>query len=214
MGKIKMSIIIRKETNTDYKTVENLIREAFWNVYRPGCQEHFILHKLRSLPHYLPELALLLEEDSELLGQIAFCEAKLVDRATGESQPIAQFGPFSVLPHRQKEGLGANLLHTALEQAKAQGIKHILIYGNPNYYQKFGFRPAQPFGIYVEGQEEGQVLDFVLYKSLVGDNLLKGRIWDFIEPEGFIVDPTALEAFDKHFPPKEKQVLQGQLFSE
>lgn len=209
-----MSIIIRKETPADYKAVEHLVREAFWNVYRPGCQEHLILHNLRKAPHYIPEMALLLEEDGIILGQIAFCHARLVDRVGGESLPIAEFGPFGVAPHRQKEGLGARLLEAALQKAKEAGLGHILIYGNPNYYQKFGFRPAQSFGIYVEGQKEDQVLDFVLYKSLVEEDLLKGRTWDFIEPAGFAVDSAELEAFDKDFPPKEKLILEGQFFSE
>ena len=56
-----MNIPIRQEQPQDYDTVEQITREAFWNLYRPGCEEHLIVHKLRKHPDFIPELAFVIE---------------------------------------------------------------------------------------------------------------------------------------------------------
>ena len=69
--------IIRQETEADYSTVENLTREAFWNVYRPGCTEHYVLHRYRDDPAFVPQLDLVMELDGEPIGQIIYVRSHI-----------------------------------------------------------------------------------------------------------------------------------------
>ena len=59
---MKENIIIRLERENEYHEVENLVRESFWNVYRPGCLEHYVLHQLRNDPAFVPELDFVITE--------------------------------------------------------------------------------------------------------------------------------------------------------
>ena len=68
---------IRVEEERDYSTVESLVRESFWNVYRPGCTEHYVLHHLRSNPDFIPELAFVMEVDGKIIGQNVFVKAQI-----------------------------------------------------------------------------------------------------------------------------------------
>ena len=93
---------IRLETCQDYREVENLTREAFWNVYRPGCLEHYVLRQYRTNPDFIPALDLVMEEDNRIIGHVMFSKAELTieenGKPTGEKLPIGTFGPISIHP--------------------------------------------------------------------------------------------------------------------
>lgn len=209
-----MTIIIRAEEPADYREVENLVREAFWNVYQPGCSEHFILHQFRDHPNHLKDLSKIIEVDGQIAGQITYSKAQLRQETTGIMKDIALLGPFAISPDFQKRGLGEQLLETTLVDAKAAGISHIVILGDPTYYQKFGFVPASTYGVYLEGQDKSEPFDYLQILDLQADDSVSPETgpWIFQDPDGYQVDEALLEAFDKTFPPKEKQVLPGQLF--
>ena len=203
-----MIINIRKERPDEYKKVENVVREAFWNIYRPGCFEHLILHNFRNNSNYVSELSNIITLDDEIIGQILFSKAQLENLSNNEKFEIGTFGPVSILPEYQKNGFGDQLINYTLENAKNLGYKYIVIFGNPNYYKKFGFASAINYGIYIEGQEENQEIDFVLIKDLNGDNQISKKTgpWYYKDPEGYEIDEKELIEFEKNFPEKKKRL--------
>ncbi len=200
---------IRLERPEDYPAVEALTREAFWNVYRPGCQEHYILHKLRSDSAFLPELDYCLEEDGEILAHIAYALGSL-ELPDGRRAQIPLFGPVSVLPAYQGRGYGGRLIRETLERARILGYPLVVITGSPAYYHRFGFVSASAHGIYYAGVEQGEENPVFMVKILNPDRAaaLKGT---YSDPEVYFVSDAEVAAFDLHFPPKEKKVLPGQL---
>jgi len=66
---MKNNIVIRLEEKSEYRKVENLVRDSFWNVYRPGCLEHYVLNQLRNDPAFVPELDFVMYQEGELIGQ-------------------------------------------------------------------------------------------------------------------------------------------------
>lgn len=208
-----MNIEIRKELPSEHYEVENLVREAFWNVYRPGCAEHLILHHFRQHPNYLEKLSKILLLDGKLVGQIMFSKAQLRHEKTGQIKEIATFGPFAILPDFQKQGLGEQLAQAAISQARKEGISHLVIFGNPAYYPKYGFVTASDYGIYLDGQDKKEVLDFVMVLDLQKDNSVaqENGPWLYRDPDGYEVDEEELAIFDRNFPPKKKEKRPGQL---
>ena len=109
---------IRLETPADYAAVEHLVRECFWNVYRPGCLEHYVLHRLRTEPDFIPELAFVMEQDGRIIGQNVFVKAK-IDADDGRTIPILAMGPIGILPSLQRKGYGKMLLDATMEKARS-----------------------------------------------------------------------------------------------
>ena len=204
------NIIIRRETPADYATVENLTREAFWNVYRPGCLEHYVVHVLRSDPAFVPELDLVMEQDRQLIGHIMYMNAKIV-ADDGQDIPMMTFGPISIRPDLQRKGLGKQLLDYSMERARELGAGALCIEGNIDFYGKSGFVVAGTRGIRYHGEPEQESVPYVLLKEL-RPGFLEGITGVYHTPQGYYVDETAAEEFDKSFPPKEKLKLPGQLF--
>ena len=201
------TIIIRKETPADYRAVENLTREAFWNVYRPGCLEHYVVHTLRSDPAFVPELSLVLERNGEIIGHILYVRS-VIRTEDGSEVPAMTFGPLSIAPAFQRRGYGKRLLEYSMEQAKALGTAVLAITGNLAFYGKCGFVAGKTLGIrYAEDYDA----DYFLVAELE-PCCLKGIRGTFRDPDGYFVDEQEAEAFDATFPPKEKQKLPGQLF--
>lgn len=207
------NIIIRRETPADHRAVEELVREAFWNVYRPGCLEHYVLHRYRSDPAFVPELDLVMELDGQLIGQNMFVRASI--RADGgEDVPILAMGPIGIAPERKRQGYGKKLLDASLERAAALGFGAVCFEGNIDFYGKSGFTCASAFGIRYHGLPEGEDASFFLCKELL-PGYLDGVTGEYAPPEGYFVaerEPEAFERFDAQFPPKEKLKLPGQLF--
>ena len=206
---MKTNLIIRREAEQDHRTVENLIRESFWNVYRPGCLEHFVIHRLREDPAFVPELDLVMEEDGRIIGQNMFMRAEI--RADdGRRIPIMTMGPICITPELKRRGYGKRLLDDSLERAAALGCGALCFEGNILFYGKSGFTYAREFGIRYHDLPEGADDSFFLCRELV-PGYLEGITGVYRTPRGYYVDEAEAEEFDKTFPPKEKLRLPGQL---
>ena len=209
----EQNLVIRREIPADYRAVENLVREAFWNVYRPGCLEHYVLHRLRDDPAFVQELDLVMEKDGELIGQNMFMRAAI--RADdGREIPILTMGPICIAPAYKRQGYGKILLDYSLRQAAALGYGALCFEGNIDFYGKSGFTYASAFGIRYHGLPADADASFFLCRELQ-DGYLTSVTGEYGPPTGYFVaeqEPEAFEAFDAQFPPKEKLKLPGQLF--
>ena len=202
--------IIRNERKSEYRQVENLTREAFWNVYRPGCLEHYVLHCLRDDPAFIPELDFVMEADDRLIGQCIYMHSS-IKADDGRSIPIVTMGPIGVLPEYQRRGYGKALLDHSLQKATEMGFGAVCFEGNIGFYGKSGFSYASGFGIRYHGLPEGADASFFLCKELI-PGYLDGISGEYAPPAGYFVDEQECEAFDRAFPPKEKLKLPGQLW--
>ena len=206
----KNGYIIRLEKNEEHRQVEHLVREAFWNVYRPGCLEHYVLNQLRNDPAFVPELDFVMEQDGKLIGQNMFMRAAI--RADdGREIPIMTMGPICICPEHQRKGLGKVLLDYSLEQAARLGCGALCFEGNIAFYGKSGFTFASQYGIRYHGLPEGEDASFFLCRELI-PGYLDGVTGEYAPPRGYFVDEAEAEAFDQAFPHKVKQKLPGQIF--
>lgn len=201
--------IIRLEQEKDYFEVENLTREAFWNVYRPGCDEHFVLHNMRADARFVKELDYVIELDGIIVANIVYALGYLT-LDNGEKRDILIFGPVSVLPQYQKQGFAERLINFTLEKAKALGYNCVAITGNPDYYKKYGFVSASTFGVYYEGMDKSDDAPFFMIKQL-GDIPVQSGVYS--DPECYHAREEDVALFDKQFPPKVKEKREGQLFN-
>lgn len=200
-----MEFIIRNEHPEDVVAVEALTRLAFWNLHEPGCSEHLVVRQLRASADFMPELDFVAEADGRVIGNILFSRSRVVG-ALGENFETVTFGPVSVLPECQRQGVGRALIERGIDHARAMGISAVVIYGNPAYYQKFGFRPGKEFGIRTaDGKYSAALLALPLIPNALGG--VSGR---FLESDAFETDDGHLEAFDRLFPPLEKHVTPSQ----
>lgn len=199
---------IRLEQPEDFREVENLVREAFWNVYQPGCVEHYLLHKLRDDPRFVPELDYVVEEEGKVVAQIAYAKGTYRPDSGGEEEMLL-FGPVGVLPGEQRKGYGSALIRFTLERAKELGWPCVVITGDPAYYGRFGFEPASRCGIYSREFGRGEVPVFQV-KVLDRAGMPPAPGW-YEDPACYEVSPEEVEAFDRQFPAKRKEVLPGQL---
>lgn len=202
-------ITIRPETESDDRAVENLTREAFWNVYRPGCTEHYVLHCFRTDPAFVPELDLVMELDGMLIGHIMYARSEIAC-SDGRALPIMTFGPISIAPEYKRQGYGKCLLDYSMEKAKEMGAGALAITGNILFYGKSGFVPAKSKGIRYADDPDAS---YLLIKELT-PGFLSGISGTYKDPEGYFVcerDPDGFAQFEATFPEKEKQKLPGQL---
>lgn len=205
-----MKTIIRKETPDDYREVENLVRESFWNVYRPGCLEHFVLHELRSDPAFVKELDFVMEAEGRIIGQNVFMHAAIA-ADNGRQIPIMTMGPICIANDLKRQGYGKMLLDYSLEQARRLGCGALCFEGNISFYGKSGFVYASEKGIRYHGLPEDADSSFFLCKELI-PGYLDGITGEYGPPQGYFVDEAAAEEFDRAFPPKERLKIPGQLF--
>ena len=209
----KEKLIIRRETPDDYRAVENLVREAFWNGYRPGCREHYVIHRLRDDPAFVPELDLVMERDGELIGQNMFMRA-VIYADDGRRIPILTMGPIGIAPAWKRRGYGKRLLDESLARAAALGYGALCFEGNIGLYGKSGFTCAREFGIRYRDLPRGADDSFFLCRELI-PGYLRGVTGEYGPPEGYFAadrEPEDFARFEAGFPPKEKQKLPGQLF--
>lgn len=204
------NIVIRLEKKEERREVENLVREGFWNVYRPGCLEHFVLHELRNDADFVPQLDLVMLLDGRIIGQNVFVRAA-IKSDSGEDLPIMTMGPICIAPEFKRQGYGKILLDYSLERAKEMGSGAVCFEGSIDFYGKSGFTYASEFGIRYHGLPEGADQSFFLCKELAA-GYLDGVTGEYSTPAGYFVDEAAAEEFDKRFPPKEKLKLDGQIF--
>lgn len=200
-----MNLSLRPETEPDYETVEFLTREAFWDLYRPGCVEHLLAHKLRQVSAFIPELDFVAELDGRIAGNIMYSRAKVVD-SDGNAAEVLTFGPLSVLPKFQKTGVGSALILHTEKIAAQMGFRAIIIFGNPAYYHRFGFDGAEKYGVTTA---EGENFDAFMALELF-PGAMRGVTGKFHEDPVFQVDPEELDTFDQRFPFREKHVTDTQ----
>ena len=200
----------RRETRDDHELAERLCREAFWNVYRPGCLEHYVLHCLRQHPDFVPELDFVMELDGKLIGQNVFVKTHI--RADdGRNIPIMTMGPIWIRPELQHRGYGKLLLDYTLKRAAEFGCPALCFEGTIGFYGKSGFAFARNYGIRYHGLPEGADDSFFLCRELI-PGYLNNASGEYSTPEVYLVDEKDAEAFDRGFPPKTKLKLPGQLF--
>ena len=204
-----MNPIIRNENPNDHRVVETLVRDSFWNIYRPGCLEHYVLHVLRSDPAFVPELDFVMELDGRIIGQNVFMHASIA-ADDGRQIPIMTMGPICIAPELQGRGYGKLLLDYSLEKARELGCGALCFEGNIGFYGKSGFGYASKKGIRYRGLPEGADDSFFLCRELI-DGYLDGITGVYGPPEGYFVSEEACEVFDRAFPPKVKLKLPGQL---
>ena len=202
--------IIRLERKEEQRAVENLVREAFWNVYRPGCLEHYVLHRLRDDPAFVPELDFVMEINGRLIGQNMFMHAS-IHADDGREIPIMTMGPICIHPEFRDRGYGKILLDASLERAAELGCGALCFEGNIAFYGKSGFSYASEYGIRYHGLPADADASFFLCRELK-PGYLAGITGEYASPQGYFVDEADAEAFDGMFPPKVKQRLPGQIF--
>lgn len=224
---INSEYTIRQEVPADFSIVENLTREAFWNVYHPGCSEHYVLHCFRDRPDFIPELSLVVERECcgcqrEIVAHVMFawseilldgdCPRALAAERNGLANrrlKMMTFGPISVRPDLQRRGIGKMLLDFAMERAREMGGGCIAMCGNIRFYGKCGFEVATTKGVRYADDPDGDAPYFLIRELTPG--FLDGVRGTYKDPEGYFVSEAETEEFDKRFPLKEKKVLPGQL---
>lgn len=209
---MKTDYIIRNEREEDYREVENLVRESFFNVYRPGCMEHFVLKKYRTNPDFVPELDFVMEKDGKIIGQNIFVKA-VIKADDGRDIPIMTMGPICIALEYKRKGYGKILLDYSLEKAREYGCGALCFEGNILFYGKCGFTYARDFNIRYHGLPEGEDSSFFLCKELI-PGYLDGVCGEYATPEGYFVCqkfPEEFAEYEASFPYKEKLKLPGQL---
>ena len=200
MGDPMNNLTIRNETEKDYTIVEDMTREAFWNLYVPGCDEHYLVHTMRSHEDFIPALDLVAEADGKIVGNIMYTKARLIDEA-GNEKPILTFGPLCVRPGYQREGIGKELLRVSFDKALAMGYDTVVIFGNPANYVARGFKSCMRFNVCVEG---GIFPSAMMVKELK-PGIFDGRRWFYRESPVYHFDQSKVEEYDRRFPAKEKE---------
>lgn len=190
---------IRRETAADYRAVEELHRNAFWNVQVPGCCEHYLAHVLRKHPDFIPELDLVYELDGEIVGNVMYTKSELLEES-GNSTGILTFGPIGVAPEYQRRGIGKALLEASFDIAAGLGYPAIAIFGDPDNYVARGFRSCKRYNVCLEGD----IFPAALLVKELKPGFFDGRKFVFRESPAYEIQERDAEAFDAGFPPKEK----------
>ena len=199
------TFIIRNETPADYDKVEALTREAFYNIYVPGCLEHYLVHIMRHHEDFIPELDLVLELDGEIIGNIMYTKAKLTDEA-GQEKEILTFGPVSVLPSYQRRGYGKKLMEYSFQKALELNYDTIVIFGSPANYVSRDFRSCRKCGVCLEG---GKYPAAMMVKELT-PGVLEGHTWIYQDSPVMAISEEAALAYDDTLEKKERKWMPSQ----
>ncbi|HYD40383.1 MAG TPA: N-acetyltransferase [Anaeromyxobacter sp.] len=195
----KLDVELRPETEADHAAIVELTRRAFWNVHRPGCDEHYLVHVLRGHPDCRADLNRVAEVGGRVAGHILYTRSRLV-ADDGAVLDTLTFGPLSVLPELQRRGIGKALMAHTIALAEADGCPAIVIFGNPANYVGSGFRGCKAYRVGIPGGRHPAALLVRALKPAA----LEGRAWTFHGSPAYELDPRAAEAFDARFPPLEK----------
>jgi predicted N-acetyltransferase YhbS len=201
----KMNINIRREEETDYRIVEEITREAFWNLNVLGCDEHYLVHCLRKHPDFIPEMDYVAEIDNKVVGNIMYTKSFVIDDNQNKINTIT-FGPLCVLPEYQRKGIGSALINYTKEIAIRNKLKAIIILGHPHNYCKHGFKNSVDFNI---SNSEGKFP----YGQLVLElekGIFEGKKWKFYYSSAYELDADEVEIFDNQFPKKNKEYKTSQ----
>lgn len=197
---------IRLEMQKDYREVEEMVRNSFWNVYRPGAYEHYIVHELRKSECYISNLAYVIESDGKIIGHISYSKGRL--SFDDRSEDAVVLGPVAIDRQCQNRGLGTKLIEYTLDLAK--GYPYIFVIGNENYYSRFGFESASKYNVYMDGTDFNEENPFFMIR-IFDECKITDDLGVFYNPEVFDVNQSDVDEFDKDFEYKQKLVLEGQL---
>ncbi len=203
---------IRLEQPQDYREVENLTREAFWNVYAPGCVEHFVLNQYRKNTDFIPQLDFVLEEDGRIIGHVMYSKAEIA-MDDGSVLPACTFGPISIHPEYKRRGYGLKLLVHSIGSARKMGLGVICMEGNLEFYRHAGFVVASTLGIHYHAEPREEYVPYFLAQELI-PGYLGGREGTYHTPKGYYVafqNPEGFRAYEATFPPKVKARQDGQI---
>ncbi|MGL4847807.1 MAG: GNAT family N-acetyltransferase [Clostridium sp.] len=200
-----MNIVIRNEEEKDYREVESIVREAFWNLYIPGCEEYLVVHKMRNHEDYIKDLSFVLEIDGELCGAIFYTKSK-IEREGKEDVETISFGPVCISPKLHRKGFGKMLIEYSIQKAKEQGHRAILTLGYPYHYEPYGFLGGKRYGICMgDGQFYKGLLVLPLYENSLRDTEGIATFSNVFE-----ISKEELKEFDKNFSYKEKCIKDSQ----
>lgn len=194
-----MNLSIRLENENNFRNVENMTREAFWNVYKPGCDEHLMIHQIRKSNAFIKELDFIACDGETIVGSVIYTKAKVINE-NNEAAEVICMGPLGVLPSYQGKGVGTMLMEHSIIVAKSLGYNAVIIFGNPKYYHRFGFENAKKYNIQTSWGDNFE--DFMALELHEGS--LKGVSGKFYEDSAFEINKEELEIFEKQFPNKEK----------
>lgn len=184
-------IIIRNETEADYGVVEDVTRRAFYNVYVPGCVEHYLVRAMRGHGDFIPELDFVIELDGRVIGNIMYTRARLAGD-DGTEKEILTFGPLSIAPGHQRRGYGKMLMAHSFARARALGYDAVVIFGNPSNYVSSGFVSCKKHNICLDG---GRFPAAMLALELI-PGALDGRRWVYRESPAVAVDEREARRYD------------------
>lgn len=194
-----MEVIICRTGKESFDKTEFLTREAFWNLYKPGCDEHLVLHQLRKGAGYIEELDMVAIRGDEIIGHIISTKARVVDDQKKENEVLC-VGPISVIPSHQNKGIGTKLLDHSIQEARNMGFRGMILFGDPGYYHRFGFKNAKEYGITTKDLQ-----NFEPFMALeLRENGLDGVKGRFFEDEAFTINEEELMEFEKKFPARKK----------
>lgn len=199
---------IRLEMETDYEGVENIVMDSFWNVYRPGAFEHYIVHQLRNDESFIPDLAYVIECSEQIVGHINY-SLGIIDYGDEKVDAVV-LGPISIHRNYQNQGLGSKLIGFTLDLARREGIPFVLVIGDENYYHRFGFESASKYNVFLDGTNTNEECLFFMIK-IFDESSLKSKLGTFHNPCIFDVDESDVDEFDRQFEYREKLVLDTQL---
>lgn len=200
-------MIMRLEEKRDYLKVEEMVRDAFWNIYRPGAYEHFIVHNLRNHESFIKDLAYVIEDSGEIIGHINYSYG-VITYEKGVEDNAAVLGPIAIDEKFQRMGYGSKLIKFTLAIAEEKNFPYVFVIGDENYYSRFGFESASKYGIYLEGTDISEECPFFMIK-IFDESKVKSGI--FKNPDVFDVDENEVDEFDRKFEHKEKLIQEGQL---
>ncbi len=196
-----MNITLRLETTQDYRAVEILTRDAFWNLFVPGCDEHYLVHIMRDHPDFVKELAFVAEDNGKIVGNIMYLKTFVTEVDGDEILDTLSFGPVCVAPEYQHKGIGTQLIRHTMALAASLNYTAIIILGHPHNYCKHGFKSSKDFNI---SDASGRFPFGQLAKELV-PGVFKGKNWKYPLKDIYNIDPSAVEEFDKQFAHREKE---------
>lgn len=197
-------MVIRNETSKDYRVVEEMIKKTFWNLYVPGCNEHYFAHLVRKSPDFIPELDFVLEEDGKIIGHIMYVKAKFV-ADDGTIKNVVSFGPFTIHPSYQRKGYGRKLLEHSLELVQKLGYDTVAIFGNPENYACYGFKNCKRYNVSLDGE-----YPVALMVKTLKEGVLDGKSWKYIESPSHNPDMSDFDEFDSTFEKMEKGYKKSQ----
>lgn len=198
-------ITIRNEKETDYAKVEEITRKAFYNLYVPGCVEHYLVHIMRNHNDFVPELDFVLEKENEIIGNIMYTKSKLIDKS-GEEKQILTFGPVCILPEYQRMGYGKMLIEHSFDKAIEMGYDTIVIFGSPSNYVSLGFQSCKKYHICTKDEKYPTAM---LVKQL-NENALKGKQWTYYDSDIMNIDEKEAQKFDESLEKMEKRYQKSQ----